>query len=141
MQFSAILVALVASKAVYAQSAYAAANANVNVDVDAVAIANAAGAPTYAAPTYPVITPPPYVPTTADYDDDTCFTTYTHPDVTTITDLTISSYCPVCDYARDNGDVYTTTYETAYVSVCPTGLTTVTYTVVSLTIYAEIIRS
>jgi len=41
----------------------------------------------------------------------------------------VSTYCPVCDEARSNGGVYTTTYCTVYNSICPSGLTSATYTI------------
>lgn len=58
-----------------------------------------------------------------------CLSTRIRPNTMTITDTVTSTYCPVCDEAKSNGDVYTTTYATVYSSVCPTGLIPVTYTV------------
>lgn len=114
MQFSTLLMALAASSvsAVTINNAVADASSNNNVNStvgDVSAIANAGN--TINAP--------------ADTSDDGsegghggypdhpgypgCTTTSTHGQTYTITDLTVSTYCPVCDDAKDNGDVYTTT--------------------------------
>jgi len=58
-----------------------------------------------------------------------CTVTSTLPATSTITDLTVSTYCPVCDAAKSTGGVYTTVFETSLVAVCPTGLSTAVYTV------------
>jgi len=58
-----------------------------------------------------------------------CTLTSTLPGIQTITDLVISTYCPVCDEAKSTGGVYTTVYETELLAVCPTGLTSSVYTV------------
>jgi len=41
----------------------------------------------------------------------------------------ISTHCPVCDFAKSAGLIYTTIYKTTYVNICPTGLTYNVYTV------------
>jgi len=61
-----------------------------------------------------------------------CTLTSTLPGIQTITDLTISTYCPVCDEAKSTGGVYTTVYETSLLAVCPTGLTSSVYTVTNV---------
>jgi len=67
---------------------------------------------------------------TLPYEPDSgCTVTSTYPGVSTITAQTTSTYCPVCDAAKDNDDVYTTTYQTVYDAVCPTGLSSATYLV------------
>jgi len=58
-----------------------------------------------------------------------CTLTSTLPGIQTITDIITSTYCPVCDSAKSTGGVYTTVYETEYLAVCPTGLTSSVYTV------------
>jgi len=64
----------------------------------------------------------------AQYPTD-CTITSVLPGTHTITDYTVSTYCPLCDHAKENGDVYTTVYETTLVAVCPTGLSSAVYTV------------
>jgi len=61
-----------------------------------------------------------------------CTLTSTLPGIQTITDLVISTYCPVCDEAKATGGVYTTVYETELLAVCPTGLTSSVYTVTNV---------
>jgi len=60
---------------------------------------------------------------------NSCTLTSTLPGIQTITDLIVSTYCPVCDSAKSTGGVYTTVYETTLAAVCPTGLTSSVYTV------------
>ncbi|KAK0104884.1 hypothetical protein ONS95_005150 [Cadophora gregata] len=57
-----------------------------------------------------------------------CTTTNYQAPVTIVVPQT-STYCPVCDVAKTQGGVYTTTYATVYPSICDTGLTEATYTV------------
>ena len=75
----------------------------------------------------------------------TCTPTAPAQVTSTIADVTTSTYCPVCflptrietllthtqvcDEAKVTGGVYTSIYETQYLAICPTGLTTSTYTV------------
>jgi len=121
MKSFAILLALaVSSVSAQAASANAAVGVDVSVTAEANAVANAAAAPV----------PPPVAPTSALPSG--CTYTSTAPGTSTITAVITSTYCPVCDEAKTNGEVYTTTYETVYAAVCPTGITSVAYVVTQI---------
>jgi len=68
----------------------------------------------------------------AQYAANSCTLTSTLPGIQTITDIMVSTYCPVCDEAKATGGVYTTVYETELLAVCPTGLTSSVYTVTNV---------
>jgi hypothetical protein len=132
MQYASILLALAAT--VVSAQGISSGNADVKVDARAAAVAAAPrqnvarGNESY-----------PYYPAN-DYFPG-CTKTTTHPATYIITDYTVSTYCPKCDAAKANGDVYLTTYETVYKSLCPTGLVDATYTVVSTTRHHETLKS
>jgi len=97
-------------------------------DANAVAIANGAGSASAQASALAIANAPVYALSNATVVGSlTC--TPTAPITRTITALTVSTYCPVCDAAKATGGVYTTTYATVLVAVCPTGLVSSTYTV------------
>jgi len=75
----------------------------------------------------PAVAPAPVVaPAAGIYG---CTSIIAYPGVSTITGYVTSTWCPICDQAKSTGGVYTTTYETVYEQVCPTGMSSVTYIV------------
>jgi hypothetical protein len=123
MQYTAIILTFLASFAV-AQDAAAQANQDIygqnsnsgNIINNNIAVAQGGNAVVAAAAPY----------------QTSCTSTSTYPGTITVTDITTSTYCPVCDEAKSNGNVYTTTYETIYSTLCPTGLAEATYTVTNV---------
>jgi len=140
MKTTAILLGLSASwvSAQFANAdadSAASAAANVLIGPGGIEVSASAGANANANANAGVV-PPPYYPPSEPTNGSWvppvitgCTTTKNGYGTSTITDVITSTYCPVCDEAKATGDVYVTTYETVYASVCPTGITSVTYIV------------
>lgn len=129
MQYTSLILALAATVSAQINNAvvYNSADGNTNTTIgDVDAVANAGN--NFGGSDNSVGSGNSGYPSNGGYDPE-CVTIVTHPGTKVITDLTVSTYCPVCDDAKTKGNVYTTTYETVYPSLCPTGLIDVTYTV------------